>query len=187
MSSFTKKAIKQSFVSLLKRKPLNQITVKDIVEECGINRNSFYYHFQDIPTLIDELISEETERLIVDYSPLEPIETCLKTAVHVAVNNRDTILHVYRYMDKGAFEGYLWRICERIVSAYTRNEFIKTSIPEQDRDVIADMYKCECFGLLIKWLDSDMRNLNDDEINRFCHIHGSMLREFNRSFDTSKE
>ena len=41
MQNFTKKAIKETFVTLLDQRPLNRITVKDIVETCGINRNSF--------------------------------------------------------------------------------------------------------------------------------------------------
>ena len=45
MANFTKKAIKDTFISLLKTKPFNQITVKDIVDECGVNRNTFYYHY----------------------------------------------------------------------------------------------------------------------------------------------
>ena len=44
MVNRTKDAIKQTFLALLNEKPLNQITVKMIVEQCGINRNSFYYH-----------------------------------------------------------------------------------------------------------------------------------------------
>ena len=39
MANFTKNAIRSTFISLLEEKPLNQITVKMIVEECGINRN----------------------------------------------------------------------------------------------------------------------------------------------------
>ena len=45
MANFTRKAIKEAFLKLLNQRPLSQITVKDIVEDCGINRNSFYYHF----------------------------------------------------------------------------------------------------------------------------------------------
>lgn len=41
-------AIKEAFMHLLNRKPLDKITVKEIVEECGINRNTFYYHYDDI-------------------------------------------------------------------------------------------------------------------------------------------
>ena len=41
MPNFTKMAIKASFIKLLNERPLNQITVKDIVLDCGINRNTF--------------------------------------------------------------------------------------------------------------------------------------------------
>ena len=54
MPNFTRRAIKESFLKLLNQRPLNQITVKDIVEDCGINRNSFYYHFSDLPALVEE-------------------------------------------------------------------------------------------------------------------------------------
>ena len=38
MANFTKKAIADSFIKLLTERPLSQITVKDIVADCGINR-----------------------------------------------------------------------------------------------------------------------------------------------------
>lgn len=43
MAQFTKQAIINSFLKLLEETPLDKITVKDIVEDCGINRNTFYY------------------------------------------------------------------------------------------------------------------------------------------------
>ena len=49
MPNFTKQAIKDSFLRLLNQQPLSKISVRSIVEDCGINRNSFYYHYQDIP------------------------------------------------------------------------------------------------------------------------------------------
>ena len=64
MANFTKQAIKASFMKLLSQKPLNKISVRDIVEDCGINRNSFYYHFQDIPSLLGEIVTEQTDQLI---------------------------------------------------------------------------------------------------------------------------
>ena len=71
MSSFTKDAIKMTFVSLLDQKPLNQITVKMVVEECGINRNSFYYHFQDIPALLEEIIMDHLEQFVRKYPTID--------------------------------------------------------------------------------------------------------------------
>ena len=44
----TEKAIMHAFLELLNNYPLDKITVKDIVIVCGISRNTFYYHYQDI-------------------------------------------------------------------------------------------------------------------------------------------
>lgn len=48
MAGFTKKAIRESFVKLLSEKPFSQITVRDIVEDCGVSRNTFYYYYNDL-------------------------------------------------------------------------------------------------------------------------------------------
>lgn len=52
----TKKIIKNAFWELLEEKPYNKITVRDIVNRCCVNRNTFYYYFQDIPTLMVDSI-----------------------------------------------------------------------------------------------------------------------------------
>lgn len=53
MSQTTKKAIAASLKKLLTKKPLSKITINDIVEDCGITRQTFDYHFADIYDLIE--------------------------------------------------------------------------------------------------------------------------------------
>ena len=48
MSNLTCKGLAAAAVSLLEERPLDKITVKDITDRCGLTRNTFYYHFQDI-------------------------------------------------------------------------------------------------------------------------------------------
>ncbi|MBR6784802.1 MAG: TetR family transcriptional regulator, partial [Clostridia bacterium] len=50
----TKKLISSTFVELLSTKPFDRITIKDIVDACGINRNTFYYYYSDIYDLLEE-------------------------------------------------------------------------------------------------------------------------------------
>ena len=64
MPNFTKMAIAKAFLSLLETTPLDKITVRDIVETCGVNRNTFYYHYQDVYALIDEIFTHETNRVL---------------------------------------------------------------------------------------------------------------------------
>lgn len=48
MSQLTRKAIMKCTLELAEKKSLKKITVKDIADECGITRSTFYYHFSDI-------------------------------------------------------------------------------------------------------------------------------------------
>ena len=75
MADFTKKAIRDSFLKLLAERPLKQISVRDIVEGCGINRNTFYYHYQDIPQLLEAIASEEAELLITEHPEFASMES----------------------------------------------------------------------------------------------------------------
>lgn len=51
----TRQAIIESFLHIVAKKPPEKITVRDIVDDCDINRNTFYYYFQDMYAVIEEL------------------------------------------------------------------------------------------------------------------------------------
>ncbi len=61
MPQYTKIALIQSFIKLLNETPMDKITVKDIVEDCGVNRNTFYYYFSDIYAMLEEVFISETQ------------------------------------------------------------------------------------------------------------------------------
>ena len=86
MPNFTKRAIKEAFVALLDERPLNKITVKDVVEACGINRNSFYYHFQDLPALLEEIIAQRVQELIDEHSTIDSVEDCFDAALEFVLD-----------------------------------------------------------------------------------------------------
>lgn len=63
----TKTILKDAFWEILEEKPYNKITVQDIVDRCQVNRNTFYYHFQDIPWLLIESIKDWIKDVIREY------------------------------------------------------------------------------------------------------------------------
>ena len=73
-SNFTKKAIQDAFLELLNEKPLGKITVKDISEKCGVNRNTFYYHYQDICMLLEEMCENDFDHIVEMYPELNSLE-----------------------------------------------------------------------------------------------------------------
>ena len=100
MASFTEKAIMDSFIKLLNAKPLDKITVKDIVEDCGINRNTFYYHFDDIPTLVTRILEDETNRALSLHGDVHSWEEGFIAAAQFALSNKRLIYHIYNSVSR---------------------------------------------------------------------------------------
>ena len=63
----TKKALAASLKKLMESRPLSKITVRDIIEDCGVNRKTFYYHFQDIYDLVKWMFEEEAIEVVKQY------------------------------------------------------------------------------------------------------------------------
>jgi len=177
MANFTKKAIKDTFIKLLSDRPLSQITVKDIVEACGINRNSFYYHYHDIPSLIEEIIMEEADRIILEYKTFDSLEMGFNAAIDFAKKNRRAILHIFKSVNRDIFEQYLWKVCDYIVVSFYKNLFAEKPISEDDRDVIIEFYKAQCFGMVIDWLRNGMKEDVHHKIHRICELQKGMIEE----------
>ncbi len=177
MSSLTKRTIKDTFVTLLENKPFSAITVKLIVEECGINRNSFYYYYHDIPDLIEEIVREESDRIIAEYSKVNTIEEALLAVMEFTSAHRKAILHIYNSVNRDIFERYLWKVCDYIVSAFGVSALNGREIDKLDREIIHRYYMCECFGSAIEWLNSRMQAEPREYIKRFCELFAGVTEE----------
>ncbi|MBP1578460.1 MAG: TetR/AcrR family transcriptional regulator C-terminal domain-containing protein [Oscillospiraceae bacterium] len=55
----TKQALSDALKTMMKKKPLTKITVRELVEDCGVNRKTFYYHFEDIFSLLKWTLEQE--------------------------------------------------------------------------------------------------------------------------------
>lgn len=170
MANFTRRAIQETFLKLLNQRPLNKITVKDIVEECGINRNSFYYHFEDLPALVDEIIKEQVEELIQKHPTISSVEECADTVIEFVMENRRAIYHVYNSLSREVFERYLMNVCQYVVSTYLEAEFAGKAIDRRDLDALICLHKCACFGLVIDWLNGGMQEDIADYFRRVCML-----------------
>lgn len=64
MPASMKNMIADTYQQLMERKSIDKITVKDLVEACGISRQTFYYHFKDIFEVIDWGIERKMEQVL---------------------------------------------------------------------------------------------------------------------------
>ena len=177
MANFTKKAIKETFVELLEEHPLSDITIKDIVEECGINRNSFYYHYHDLPDLIEEIVKEDAEGIIKKYPSVKSIVECYDALIEFASQHKRAIMHIFKSVNREMFENYLMEVSEYLVRSYIEMAVSGTSIGESSRQTLTDYYKCVCFGLVIEWLNKGMKEEYAQEFRKILVMRKDLAPE----------
>ena len=176
MPPFTKREIKNSFIKLLTERPISQITVKDIVEDCGVNRNSFYYHFQDIPSLLEEIIVEMTAKVIENLPEESTFEEKVTAALQEINLNKRMIYHIYGSSNREFYEKQLMKICEHVIRTYIRSREYSERVDSKDLEFVISYLKCELFGQLIDWLNHDMSYDIVEHSRILCRMFAGSMR-----------
>lgn len=180
MANFTRKAIRETFIELLEEQPLNDITVREIVKRCGINRNTFYYHYQDLPALIEEIIKDDAEAFIQAYPSVTSIVECFDAVTEFASHQKRSIMHIYRSMSREVFERNLMMVCEYFVCSYVETTLSQENISKENKMTIINYYKCVCFGLTIEWLNTGMAEEYTRSIRRIFLLKKDLAMEISQ-------
>ena len=169
----TKKVITDAFWQLLTEKPYNKITVKNIVELCGVNRNTFYYHFPDIPYLLEHTIEEKTAEIIEGVpNPKTPLE-CIIYITKALKEHGKAMSHIYNSMQKDLFLKGLEKIAVFTINRYTENSDSFSEIDKETQLIVKKYYKCLVVGILLDWLDN---NMDYDLLKYTEKLYGVMKR-----------
>ena len=177
MANFTKKAIQESFLKLLTERPLSKITVKDIVADCGINRNTFYYYFDDMPKLIESIVEDDAEQIIQSYPTIEKFEGCLDAAIEFALAKKRAVLHIYHSANREIYEMYLWKVCDHTINAYVSSVLQGKSVRENDLFIVKEYLSGLAFGIFSRWLKNDMNDDIRSMLSRLMGIKKGMIEE----------
>ena len=152
----TRRQLKKGLAVLMKEKSVNQITVKELVEEVDINRSTFYLHFKDIQDLLRE-IEENMEAQIKRAIEEHPIVSGNENAFYF-IEDMFRVLDEEREISKALIGpngdmGFIHRI-ERIIKENSRGTLEKM-FPGKKEDLKYFYAFClsGCLGLVKVWLN----------------------------------
>lgn len=187
MSKYTKQAMKAAFMKLLNEKPFEKIKVKDIVEECQCNRNTFYYYYQDIYALLEELMAEELERAMSRTNDFENWQDGLIAGTRFLLENKRAVYHLYNSSGREEIERYIFRVSDRIIRAYVKQQSEGLTITELDERIIVSFYVHAIVGMFREWLDGRMKVDAETVIHRIGQLlEGNMRRVCERAAKTAE-
>ncbi len=149
----TKNAIRESFLRLLAQRSFDKITVKSIVEDCGLTRNTFYYYYEDTYDILDDILTQE----ILKYSKLASegadIRALTRDFCRFAEENQALVSHVLKSTKWDELKKYVQRALEKCVDIMIDEAAAGRELDPEKRGIIKTVYRSAAGGLVETWFN----------------------------------
>ena len=180
-NDYTKESIKAAFIQLLNERPLNKISVKSIVDICNVSRNTFYYHFQDIPGLLEEIILDAAGTLVRENDTVRSMGECIERAFAFVKANKKAVYHIYHSVDRAAYEDFLMKMCDHTATLLVREQLADQNVSEADRSALTYFVKCQFIGLCMEWTKNGMNDDIADKYRRSVNLISRISKDLFKS------
>lgn len=126
-SDKTKEAISQALIELLQRKPLDLITIKEIVEKANIGRTAFYNNFKNKDDVLKHVYRKAHHKTFQDkFKDINYLfsDAYIKDMIHFFDINSQLLLVIYKWNLIDMIAKYNTDMCLEYAKKYD-NEFIR--------------------------------------------------------------
>lgn len=157
MAVGTKDALASALRQMMRVKPIDKITVKDIVEICGVNRQTFYYHFDDVDDLLEWVFEDDAERVLPKEVVYERWMEDVMTFMDYLESNSLFTLNVYNSNSRLYMLRYLKSKLKACIEGFAIIVSEGKNISRQDFEFTTEFYATCAIGFISQWLDSGMQ------------------------------
>lgn len=188
MAMSTKHALADALKQMMKVKPIAKITVKELVNICNVNRQTFYYHFNDVYDLLEWVFEEDANRALPSEVVYEHWQKDVLAFFQYLYDNADFALNVYHSDSRMYMLRYLKLRLERCIRSFADIVSEGMDIGKQEYEFVIEFYSRGIIGLISQWMDEDMQLPKVITLSRFVRVlNGSMenmLERFQSKSDT---
>lgn len=183
MSKFTRKAIMHEFMKILEEKSLDKITVKDICERSEINRNTFYYYFDNVDDVLYSIFEIEKKQMLEDVEESDSfLEEYKKTASFV-VNNKKAVINIYQSKNGDILLNYFDAVTMDFVKRAVKKTAEAYRISEENINYISHFYTNAICGTTMKWIEHGMPPYKEDFLEKISESYEVTIRDLLEMFD----
>ena len=155
MATATKQDIATAFLHILARKPFRKITVRDLVEECGVNRTTFYYHYQDIYAIVEWLC----ENLLAPFKSVllgaRDEEALTATAAYV-IKHRRALCSLFDALGYDTVRAYIYKNSYDALRHFIHSRAEGLPLNETQLECVFLFARESLFGALYLFLRDDL-------------------------------
>lgn len=148
----TKIILAESLRRLMKKKPLDKIKIREIVEECGLNRQTFYYHFQDIYALLEWMYQYDGEQIIKNNFKTGDLFAVSKAMIGYIEEHREELISVIESKAEVYFLDYLYNGVGQCFDIIIGKRTSSLSVSAEYRKFLNSAFTNAVVGIIHDWI-----------------------------------
>ena len=150
MGADVKREITETLLRLLEKKSLEKITVKELVTLCGISRQTFYYHFEDVLDVVDWWTRQGAQHLMEESLRTEDPREALRLFVDYTAEHRQTLQHLLASRWREQLERRLVQVFTTYLQDMLHRMHPNLAMSPADEEAFLTFYACGISGLLME-------------------------------------
>lgn len=168
MNQRTEAVLIGTFKALMLKKPMNKITVSELVEECGINRKTFYYHFEDIRDMLRKMLKQDIEAIFSRGDLITDHDLIINSVLDYIEQNKVILKNMISCIGRAALDLFLnSNVNKPIYSLVCETEQKQNlSVGDEYKRFLADFFTLAVSGVLIDWIEN-RADRNKEQIKQY--------------------
>lgn len=154
---------------------LDKITIKEVVARCGVNRQTFYYHFRDIYHLLDWMFANEGQEFTKKYPEIHTAddgETAIRALCTYLQENRDVMMNVYNSLGRELLDKYLCREMATLLTNTLQARADRAGATQEQLEFLVNFYKHAFVGASLDWFQKGLPG----EIDKIVALYSPILK-----------
>jgi len=151
MSLDIKNAVISAFIEIAAHKSVDKITIKDLIERCGISRQTFYYHFKDMADVMEKVISLITQNALDKGLRAETPGESLQSFIDVTTKNSGLFQKMLESQRREQIELMLVDALKTMIREMIRDKIPRTAISYDDMETTLAFYSYGILGVLLEY------------------------------------
>ena len=169
----TKRALADGLKHLMRRKAFSKITVSELVAECGVNRKTFYYHFEDMHHLLHWTLDAEAMQVMRQLDLPMDYERAIRFVMEYVEQNEFFIRCACDAVGRDGMRQLFYADFIETISAALERAGSKGD--EGFRQFAAGFYAEALAGVLLDWVKNRERRDREEVVAYLCQIIGRTL------------
>ncbi len=150
-----------AFMELLKKCPFSKITIQKLAGQCGVNRQTFYYHFDNIYDLMSKAFEYE---LVHESRMYEEVtwEYAMSIFLQWIKENRVIIRNILANAELPYLKRAIYPLIARSISSGYFSEDAEKFSEKKQEDFCVNFLTIGITQYVLEWAESDFREPIED-------------------------